>query len=53
MSDSKKTKDVVLPSTPKSLCDSELTHVSGGRLHPVYPPGQFPAPVKPGWHPGK
>jgi hypothetical protein len=52
MSSSKK-KDVVRPEMPTSLGDAELTKVSGAALHPVFPPGQFPAPVKPGWHPGK
>ena len=39
-------------AAPEALGNEELGKVSGGSLHPVFPPGQFPSPEKPGWHPG-
>ena len=40
-------------SAPKALGNDELSKVSGGKQHPVYPmpPGQFPGQGH-GWLPG-
>jgi hypothetical protein len=48
----KRNEKTTRPAAPRALGSEELGKVSGGSLHPVFPPGQFPSPEKPGWHPG-